>query len=189
MSLASLAVLLARSSRAGPTPQPVVPSPFRWALVLSCTECFSSIIEACWSTPMRFFTFVNSTSSRNFATWTLAPAPISKRHFGFRKAAGTMCNAYFLPSIQTVCAAFTEPVLTQKSSLSLRAKYEIIFPLPSSPQKAPTITVHGIPEFHHWKGSVRELFNLVDVFVPIISLAVYFHFVSISSRWNVALLK
>jgi hypothetical protein len=28
--------------------------------------------------------------------------------------------------------------------LSFRAKYEIIFPLPSSPQKAPTITEQGI---------------------------------------------
>jgi hypothetical protein len=55
-----------------------------------------------------------------------------------------MCNAYFLPSYQTVWAAFTDPVRTQKSRLSLRAKYEIIFPLPSSPQKAPTITEQGI---------------------------------------------
>jgi hypothetical protein len=45
----------------------------------------------------------------------------------------------------------------------------MIFPLPSSPQKAPTITEQGIL-IHHERFS-QELFKLVDVFVHIIALS------------------
>ncbi len=85
-----------------------------------------------------------------------------RRVFGLMKAAGTMWRANFLPSYHMVCAALTEPVRTQKSRLSFRAKYEIIFPLPSSPQKAPTITEHGIA--FHVHMSVQELFKAVGFF-------------------------
>ena len=136
---------MALSAFAGPVPEPVLPILSFRSPLESCARWVSSMMPQCLSMNARPVTLKFEISSLSTFGSTTTPGPIITLASLFRNPLGSILTLYtVLPSFMVCPALGPAPPRTIIFGLSLIARYEIIFPLPSSPKNPPTTTVDAI---------------------------------------------
>src|SRR6266849_7945867 len=104
-----------------------------------------------------------SISSSSASGSTTTPFPMKHRLPACSTPLGTRCKTVFTPPTTSVWPAFAPPWYRTTTSAH-EVKRSTIFPFPSSPHWAPTITTLDMDlEYHGWRGSEDDLADLEHV--------------------------
>src|SRR6266852_4371679 len=125
-----------------------------WAFSLTTSCCGSA------SSPRLLRMSISSISASGSTT-----TPLPMKHFfpGCKTPDGTRCKTVFTPPTTSVCPALAPPWKRTTTSAH-EVKRSTIFPFPSSPHWAPTMTTLDMDlEYHGWRGSEDDLPHLEHV--------------------------